>query len=58
MTVDGEVVTAEENILHGHMRELIIDACEKLAIPVRREAPSLHNAATWKEAFLSSRLTH
>lgn len=51
---DGTVITAEEGVLHGTIRKLILEVCREHQIPVRLEPPSLYDVATWQGAMISS----
>eukprot|EP00546_Thalassionema_frauenfeldii_P009410 CAMPEP_0178927732 /NCGR_PEP_ID=MMETSP0786-20121207/19394_1 /TAXON_ID=186022 /ORGANISM="Thalassionema frauenfeldii, Strain CCMP 1798" /LENGTH=216 /DNA_ID=CAMNT_0020603283 /DNA_START=131 /DNA_END=778 /DNA_ORIENTATION=- len=51
---DGTVVTAQDGVLHGTIRKLILEVCREHQIPVRLEPPSLGDVATWQGAMLSS----
>ncbi|KAF0699989.1 Aste57867_9469 [Aphanomyces stellatus] len=50
----GTLVTADADILPGSTRALVLEACSRLRIPVRLEAPCLQDAATWSAAFVTS----
>lgn len=61
--VDGTVVTAQEGILAGTVRGLVLDVCRAEGIPVLLEPPSLQHeydrdnnsrAPKWEGALLSS----
>lgn len=50
----GTLITAEEGVLPGITRSLILDEAAKAGIPIRLEALSLDELATLDEAFISS----
>eukprot|EP00240_Pyramimonas_obovata_P006341 CAMPEP_0118927644 /NCGR_PEP_ID=MMETSP1169-20130426/5074_1 /TAXON_ID=36882 /ORGANISM="Pyramimonas obovata, Strain CCMP722" /LENGTH=304 /DNA_ID=CAMNT_0006869451 /DNA_START=315 /DNA_END=1229 /DNA_ORIENTATION=+ len=54
VTKSGEVVTAEEGILAGTVRELLLQVCKSEGIPVRLEPPSLLEVENWEGAMVSS----
>ena len=49
----GRVRTAPDGVLPGHIRQLVLDACDPLGIPVSLEAPRLEEFDEWEEAFLT-----
>ena len=49
----GCVRTAPDGVLPGHIRQLVLDACDPLGIPVSLEAPRLEEFDEWEEAFLT-----
>ncbi|KDO24001.1 hypothetical protein SPRG_10698 [Saprolegnia parasitica CBS 223.65] len=51
---DETVVTADDGILKGTMRDLVLEACDALSIPVRLTPPSMDDAPRWSGAFLTS----
>ncbi|CAK4674358.1 unnamed protein product [Aphanomyces euteiches] len=53
--VQGDrVVTAEEGILKGTMRDLVIESCAALNIPIDYRSPSLDEIDSWTGAFITS----
>ncbi|KAL7694140.1 putative aminotransferase class IV, aminotransferase-like, PLP-dependent enzyme [Plasmopara halstedii] len=52
--VDGAVYTADEGVLQGSTRELVLKACADLKIPVILEAPKLSERKLWQAAFVTS----
>mmetsp|Transcript_2279 Transcript_2279/g.3166 ORF Transcript_2279/g.3166 Transcript_2279/m.3166 type:complete len:345 (-) Transcript_2279:169-1203(-) len=50
---EGEVYTAPEGVLHGQMRELVLQACRDLGVRVHHEAPKLSEIRTFNEGFLT-----
>ncbi|OQS03814.1 thioredoxin [Thraustotheca clavata] len=50
----NQVVTANEGILKGTMRDLVLESCEALEIPVVHSPPLVDDAPLWSGAFLSS----
>lgn len=50
----GLLYTADEGVLHGITRTLILDEAARAGIPVRLEAPRLEWLAEVEEAFISS----
>jgi len=52
--VDGAVHTAEEGILAGTVRGLVLDVCRKEGIPVVLKPPSLAGHRSWQGAIVSS----
>lgn len=48
------VVTAQDDVLLGSTRELVLHACADLGIPVVLEPPKLSEAASWQAAFVTS----
>jgi len=51
---DFKVVTAEEGILKGTMRDLLLSVCNDLQIPVDFTPPVLDDIDSWSAAFLTS----
>lgn len=52
---EGYVATAVNDVLHGHMRELVLRVCEAHNVPLRLEKPPLvEERAQWSEVFLVS----
>mmetsp|Transcript_4673 Transcript_4673/g.5906 ORF Transcript_4673/g.5906 Transcript_4673/m.5906 type:complete len:267 (+) Transcript_4673:316-1116(+) len=54
VVVNGVVFTAPDDVLPGHMRHLVLQACEDLKIPVTLKAQSVDDMDTWDEVFLTS----
>ncbi|RHY34606.1 hypothetical protein DYB32_000826 [Aphanomyces invadans] len=52
--VNNAVVTAEEGILKGTMRDLVLESCATLSIPVELRSPSLDEIDEWSGAFITS----
>ncbi|CAI5460926.1 unnamed protein product [Closterium sp. Yama58-4] len=50
----GVVVTAEEGVLKGTIRSLILSVCQQQGVPVQLRAPQIAEAHTWQGAFISS----
>lgn len=50
----GEVWTAEDGVLAGTVRSLVLDACRDLGVPVRLEGPRAADAASFEGALVSS----
>lgn len=50
----GAVHTANEGILEGTVRTLVLEVCRKEGIPVVLHAPALAEVESWDGAFLSS----
>ncbi|OQS01271.1 thioredoxin-like protein [Achlya hypogyna] len=51
---DDVVVTADDGILKGTMRDLVLESCEALGIPVRLAPPAMDDVDRWSGAFLTS----
>lgn len=51
---DGAVYTAEEGILEGTVRKMILEVCEREGVPIRREPPNIKSIGDWQGAFISS----
>ncbi|ETV99136.1 hypothetical protein H310_08545 [Aphanomyces invadans] len=51
---NNAVVTAEEGILKGTMRDLVLESCATLSIPVELRSPSLDEIDEWSGAFITS----
>ncbi|ETV70966.1 hypothetical protein H257_13699 [Aphanomyces astaci] len=51
---NNAVVTAEEGILKGTMRDLVLESCATLKIPVELRSPSLDEVDEWSGAFVTS----
>lgn len=47
-------MTADDGVLHGSTRELVLAACRDLEIPVVFEPPRLSDHANWAAAFVTS----
>ncbi|KAM0822793.1 hypothetical protein ACQ4PT_071282 [Festuca glaucescens] len=58
MTDRFEVQTAplSDGILPGIMRQIVIEACHDLGIPIRKVSPSWSKRESWEEAFITSSL--
>ncbi|ETI52000.1 hypothetical protein F443_04765 [Phytophthora nicotianae P1569] len=50
----GKLYTADEGVLQGSARELVLKACHDLSIPVVLEAPKLSERDSWQAAFVTS----
>ncbi|TMW68559.1 hypothetical protein Poli38472_006027 [Pythium oligandrum] len=50
----GKIYTAEEGILKGTVRSLVLDVCKKEGIPVVLEPPTLEAVDSWDACFISS----
>jgi branched-subunit amino acid aminotransferase/4-amino-4-deoxychorismate lyase len=50
----GRVLTAEDGILKGTMRDLVLKSCAVLGIPVVFQAPCWRDVLDWSGAFLTS----
>ncbi|CAI5535062.1 unnamed protein product [Closterium sp. Naga37s-1] len=50
----GVVVTAEEGVLKGTIRSLILSVCQQQGVPVQLRAPQVGEAYKWQGAFISS----
>jgi hypothetical protein len=50
----GTIYTAEEGILKGTVRGLVLEVCEELGIPVVLEPPTLDTVNAWEGCFISS----
>lgn len=51
---DGAVHTANDGILNGTVRALVLDVCDKSGIPVVFSPPSLDTVDQWESCFISS----
>ncbi|KAK4538072.1 hypothetical protein CDCA_CDCA15G4097 [Cyanidium caldarium] len=52
---DAEVVVPDEQVLHGHMRDLLMRACQRHGVAMRRHpVPRLRDMPQWTAAFLVS----
>eukprot|EP00644_Phytophthora_capsici_P016339 jgi/Phyca11/508362/fgenesh2_kg.PHYCAscaffold_34_\ len=51
---DGTVYTAEEGILKGTVRSLVLEVCAGNDIPVKLSPPSLDDVEKWQGCFISS----
>jgi hypothetical protein len=51
---DGTVYTAEEGILKGTVRSLVLEVCEQNGIPVKLLPPTLDDVDKWQGCFISS----
>ena len=51
---DDRVYTADEGVLEGSVRKLVLDACRELSIPVVLEPPKLSERTLWQAAFITS----
>nr|CCA14184.1 thioredoxinlike protein putative [Albugo laibachii Nc14] len=51
---DDKIHTADEGILNGTVRSLILEECQKHSIPFVLEAPCLTSIASWDACFISS----
>ncbi|KAG7375929.1 hypothetical protein PHYPSEUDO_014839 [Phytophthora pseudosyringae] len=51
---DGKLHTADEGVLQGSTRELVLKACRDLSMPVVLEAPKLSERDSWQAAFVTS----
>ena len=52
--IDGAVHTADEGVLAGTVRRLILEVCEREGIPVALQPPTLDSAHRWEGALISS----
>lgn len=50
----GAVVTADEGVLNGTVRELVLEVCCEQGVPVVLQPPQLSEIDTWQGAFISS----
>ncbi|GMF19028.1 unnamed protein product [Phytophthora fragariaefolia] len=51
---DGAVYTAEEGILKGTVRTLVLEVCAEHGIPVKLTPPTLDDVEKWQGCFISS----
>lgn len=51
---DGKIFTAEDGILKGTVRSLVLEVCEENDIPVVLTPPSLNDVDDWEGCFISS----
>ena len=51
---NGALVTAEEGVLLGSVRGLVLSVCECEGVGVELRAPNVSEADTWEGAFISS----
>ncbi|XP_066338880.1 uncharacterized protein [Miscanthus floridulus] len=58
MAANFEVQTAplSDGVLPGIIRQIVIEVCHDIGIPVREMSPSWSNNEIWKEAFVTSSL--
>jgi Amino-transferase class IV len=49
------VAASSDDVLEGSMLALVLQACARLGIAVRRETPQISRACIWSGAFLSSK---
>ncbi|EES15494.3 hypothetical protein BDA96_08G001800 [Sorghum bicolor] len=58
MDIKFEVQTAplSDGVLPGIIRQIVIEVCHDIGIPVREMSPSWSNNELWKEAFVTSSL--
>lgn len=49
------IFTAVEDVLHGHMRSLVLRVCRTMNIDVTMEAPPVELIKNWTEVFLTSK---
>eukprot|EP00123_Amoebidium_parasiticum_P012083 comp21100_c0_seq1/m.28494 comp21100_c0_seq1/g.28494 ORF comp21100_c0_seq1/g.28494 comp21100_c0_seq1/m.28494 type:complete len:385 (-) comp21100_c0_seq1:447-1601(-) len=54
VTLDGVVETADEGILKGTVRDVTLQVCRDLGIPVRLCNPQLQDINQWQGAFITS----
>ncbi|CAG9461704.1 unnamed protein product [Pedinophyceae sp. YPF-701] len=52
--MDGKVVTADEGILPGTVRAVLLEACKRENIPVELRPPLLSEAPRWEGALIAS----
>lgn len=52
--IDGAVHTADEGVLAGTVRRLLLEVCEREGIPIVRRPPAVADASRWEGALLSS----
>ena len=52
--IDNAVHTADEGILEGTVRRLLLEVCEREGIPVVRTPPTLASIDSWDGALISS----
>ncbi|KAA6428270.1 MAG: aminotransferase class [Trebouxia sp. A1-2] len=52
--VDDTVYTAEEGVLMGTVRGVVLEVCRREGIQVKLEAPSIHNVDKWQGAAIAS----
>ena len=52
---EKRVFTAENDVLHGQMRDLVIQVCREMGISVVLQAPRMDEISCWKEMFLTSK---
>lgn len=50
----GKLYTADDGILNGTVRRMVLSECEKAGIEVVRTAPALRSARRWEGAFICS----
>lgn len=48
------IMTADEGILVGTVRNLVIKVCEEAGIPVKKQAPRLQDSSSWDGALVTS----
>ncbi|CAI5725197.1 unnamed protein product [Hyaloperonospora brassicae] len=51
---EDRVYTADEGVLEGSVRKLVLDACRELSILVVLEPPKLSERTLWQAAFITS----
>lgn len=51
---DGKIYTAEDGILKGTVRSLVLEVCQEHGIPVVLAPPSLEHIDEWEGCFISS----
>ncbi|DAZ99437.1 TPA: hypothetical protein N0F65_004070 [Lagenidium giganteum] len=51
---DGAIYTAEDGILKGTVRSLVLDVCKARGIPVKLTPPRLDDVDSWEGCFISS----
>ncbi|KAI8464193.1 MAG: hypothetical protein J3K34DRAFT_123071 [Monoraphidium minutum] len=50
----GALVTADEGVLSGTVREVVLQVCHDLGLPVHLRPPKISEAPEWQAAFISS----
>lgn len=51
---DGCVRTADEGILEGTVRKMILEVCKREGVPLNFEPPNIHEIDAWDGIFISS----
>lgn len=51
---EGALVTADQGILEGTVRNRIVTLCQKYEIPLKLQAPAAREWGQWKGAFITS----